>query len=174
MKTIKLGGGRLAVGRVAIVDDEDFERVSQHRWIITPGRGTNYAYRKWRIGNGRRKTQSLHHFVIGITPGTIGKYEVDHKNRNGLDCRKENLRLTTGTLNQANTVPRGGTSKFKGVAWHKASRRWRAYIQHSRRWKHLGYFAKEIEAAAAYDAAAQKLFGEFARLNIVQPDMAEH
>ncbi len=105
-------------------------------------------------------------YTFRLIPLTQGKYAiVDHKNRNGLDNRKANLRVATrmqNTWNSINGINRG-FSKYKGVRKHH--NKWRAVIEYSGKKVHLGCFAGEIEAAGAYDAAARKYHGEFAVLN---------
>lgn len=94
--------------------------------------------------------------------------DVDHKNGNTLDCRRSNLRLATRAQNMGNAIrPSHNSSGFKGVALTAAGR-WRAYIKRNRKQIHLGVFASKLEAAKAYDEAAVKLFGEFARCNFIR------
>jgi hypothetical protein len=92
--------------------------------------------------------------------------EVDHMNGNGLDNRRENLRLCTRAQNRMNSVKRiGKSSTFKGVYWHKNCRKWRASLKLDGKEIHIGYFNTELEAAEAYDEKALELFGEFAKPN---------
>ena len=94
-------------------------------------------------------------------------FETDHINHNGLDNRKDNLRICTTSQNHYNQIIRSEskTSKFKGVSRHKASRKWIAQIGYGRRMIYLGCFDSESEAARAYNQKARELFGEFANLN---------
>ncbi len=94
----------------------------------------------------------------------------DHINHDGLDNRKTNLRNCTLKQNNANTRPtKGASSKYKGVTFAKREKKWVVYIKKDGRQTFLGCFDDEVEAAKAYDAAAAKLYGEFAYLNF--PDL---
>jgi hypothetical protein len=91
---------------------------------------------------------------------------VDHRNRNGLDNQRHNLRVATHTQNRVNSGPRSDNrSGFKGVSFCKARNKWQAGLNSKRKYKFLGYFVSPEEAARAYDAAAKSLWGEFAFLN---------
>jgi len=159
----------LSQGQVAIVDDADFDRVSTTGgWCFTthPGDKTGYATRSVKLG-GRWTTQLLHRFVLHLKPGDL---EVDCINGNGLDCRRENLRLATHQQNLCNQGKRRGSfsSQFKGVTWDKAKGKWQAQITANYKYKGLGYFNTELSAATAYDSAAVRLHGKFARLNFAR------
>ncbi len=92
--------------------------------------------------------------------------EIDHKNNNGLDNRKCNLRFCTRSQNMANSRGhRRRRSSFKGVSFHKQFRKWRAIITQNKKNLHLGFFRSQVRAAKAYDDKAKELFGEFARPN---------
>ncbi len=156
----------LSKGKFAIVDDEDFERANQFKWcwFSSKSAGRNslgYACRNQRE-NGKKKMIFLHRFIVNAPEG----FEVDHKDSDGLNCRKENLRICTGSQNLHNQLAReGGTSRFKGVTWAKRDKKWAARICFEYKRISLGHFADEVEAAKAYDEAAKKYFGEFAYLN---------
>ena len=144
---------QLTRGKVAIVDDEDFERLNQHNWCVRQGTKTFYAIRE-----AQGKRIHMHHLIC--------PKPVDHINGNGLDNRRCNLRQATQSQNRMNQSKGGGTSsKFKGVTWSKQSQKWQAQIKFHKKNKHLGLFISEVEAAKAYDKAAKQLFGTFAKPN---------
>lgn len=150
---------------VAIVDDEDCALVSSHRWFKTKG-GTPgrcyYAKAKIRLPEFGRMARLvfMHSFLIGKKDG----FQIDHKNCNGLDNRRDNLRWATPSQNSTNRdVADHGLSSYRGV--YLLQGRWRATIGVERKRLHLGLFLTEEEAAIAYDEAAIRLHGEFARLN---------
>lgn len=151
----------LTQGYCALVDDADFDRVmAAGPWQATPSRGGRvYAQRHVRRRDGRKTSQKLHTFLTGWP-------EVDHRNGDGLNNRRENLRRVSRTQNNANArLRKDSTSGFKGVSWQKRDRTWYARIVVSGQRRFLGCFRTAEEAARAYDAAARELFGEFARPN---------
>jgi hypothetical protein len=147
----------LTRGLFAIVDADDYERLSRYKWHAG-GKGDNcYAQ---RCENG--KTIKMHNEIIDVPAGLI----CDHKNHNRLDNRKCNLRSCTYSQNAQNRRPRADcTSGYKGVCWDRDRRKWQARIQHNGRLIHIGYYEYEQDAAIAYDDMAIELFGEFACLN---------
>ena len=153
----------LTQGQVALVDDEDFNRVSVFKWLASRNRRTFYARRFFREPGGSCKSISLHRFILAPLPG----FQVDHISGNGLDCRRANLRLVDQSENGVNRRPElGCSSRYKGVSWDSEKQRWRPVIKvHGKRIR-LGSFKSELEAARAYDEAAKNAFGEFARLNL--------
>jgi hypothetical protein len=160
-RSIPLSGPK-GKGRVALVDDEDFETVSAVLWqaLAVPS-GIRYAIR--RSTRPGEPWLYMHRLILGLAAGSAD--EVDHVNGDGLDNRRSNLRVATHAQNQYNQKPRGGTSAFKGVAFDRQTGRWRAKIVLRGRTIHLGRFEDERDAAAAYDVAARDLFGRFARTN---------
>lgn len=154
----------LTRGYQAMVDDEDYERVMMRRWTTCEGKYTVYALHHFNSKATGRGCISLHRFVMNA-PGEI---TVDHKDRNGLNCQKYNLRLATRTQQAANRVlPR--TFKYKGVYNYqrvtKRNNRWQAMIRIDGKLLHLGMFATDVEAAIAYDKAAKEAWGKFAVVN---------
>lgn len=145
----------LTRGLVALVDAADYEVVSRFKWHARPKPNGFYAGRIDR-SSGRPRLIYLHRQIIG--PG------VDHRNRNPLDCRRENLRPCTQQQNCFNRgKSKGKSSRYRGVS--RDGRGWRAYIRHNGFLRYLGNFPSEIDAARAYDSQACSLFGEFANLN---------
>jgi hypothetical protein len=143
-------------GIFILVSDEDYERASQHSWPLD-SRGYAHATIK-------QKNVLLHRWLVGAREGE----EVDHKNHNTLDCRRENLRRCTKSQNMANMrIPRNNTTGFKGVTYDKRVNRFTARIKVNRHHRHLGSFVTAEEAAVAYNFAALESFGEFAYFNDV-------
>jgi hypothetical protein len=156
----------LTRGLFAIVDADDYERLAAHKWYADEKKGKFYAARTYN-----RKKIHMHHEIIDVPPDFL----CDHINHNTLDNRKCNLRVCTPAQNARNRLPsRNCKSSYKGVSWHKGSRRWAAEICYNNERIHLGYFDYEQDAAIAYDDMAIELFGPFACLNChYRPEIAE-
>lgn len=154
---------QLTQGKVALVDDADYPELAKYKWHAKRHRHLWYAgrYDKEVDHHGRRQYVRMHRQIMKAKPGQ----QMDHENRNGLDNRRMNLRFCTNSQNAANSVSRGGTSRYKGVYWNKKNKNWIAKIGYKNQRRNLGSFDDEREAALAYDDAALKLFGEFACLN---------
>lgn len=147
---------RIALGHdvFAIVDDGDFALASAYAWHCSSGYATNK-------GRGV-KTLLLHRLIMGAT----NKQFVDHRNRDPLDCRRENLRIATKSQNAQNSKRRrDNKSGFKGVGFDKRRKYWRSRLTINNKEITVGTFQTAREAALAYDAAARKHFGEFALVN---------
>lgn len=164
---------KLTQGKVAIVDDADLEWLSQWNWCVSKaGNGYCwYAVRGIRV-DGKHRIVKMHRQILDAKPGQ----GVDHRDGNGLNNQRANLRLATTAQNNANAPKRRGyggkpcISKFKGVGKSRSrSNPWRAYITVAGRHIPLGSFPTQEMAAAAYDAAAILHFGVFANLNFPRP-----
>lgn len=154
----------LTQGYVALVDDEDFERVSAHKWrahvISKTPNVLVYAVRSLTRIERKRKHIYMHHFILGA------KALTDHLDDNGLNNQRENLRPATYSQNIANARKRGGcASPYRGVGWRKDIQKWTARITKDGVEYRVGYFREECDAALAYNLKAYELFGEFARFN---------
>jgi hypothetical protein len=145
-------------GHVALVDDCDYERVSAVKWYMHKNRGGG-IYARGRVGPERRLTL-MRRFILGAT----GAESVDHRDGNTLNNTRENLRLATTSQNMMNSAPKKGR-RFKGVFRYNRGPRWLVLIGVDGRQRRVGVFDSEEDAARAYDGAARKLHGEFARLN---------
>lgn len=160
MKEIQLNHGI-----IALVDDEDFDRVNQFKWYGYKNGRTTYCIRNIRI-NGKRSSQSLHHFILNIQNAKLNKIEVDHISGNGLDNQKHNLRVCSHSENMMNQrSKKNGSSKFVGVSWNKRDNNFQSEIRYNGIRYYLGTYKSEIDAARAHDNKAKELFGEFANLN---------
>ncbi len=153
----------LTQGKVAFVDDEDYELVTQFSWQAVKDPNSWYARAHVPSASPPHRKIRLHRLLLGALPGE----EVDHWNGNGLDCQKLNLRLATHTQNQQGFRTKSGncTSRYRGVIWDALRFKWRASIRANGKQVHLGRFENETEAAKAYDTAAFTHFGEFASPN---------
>jgi hypothetical protein len=156
---------QLTQGKVALVDDKDFEFLNQFKWFASSnGDGDWYVCRRGR-NNGKRITIRMHNMILPSHKGFLP----DHKNRDGLDNQRENLRLATPSQNQHNKQKRVlSSSCFKGVSWCKRDKAWGAKIVLHKKCISLGNFKSEIQAALAYDEGAKKYHGEFASPNFIE------
>uniref|UniRef100_A0A6H1ZQL7 Putative homing endonuclease n=1 Tax=viral metagenome TaxID=1070528 RepID=A0A6H1ZQL7_9ZZZZ len=153
---------RLTQNKVALVDDEDFEYLNQFKWYAHKYPNTYYAVRHIRLANGKQATIPMHRVILNVPKGM----ETDHKNQNGWDNRRMNLRICTRQENMMNRNSyKNSSSRFKGVVWHKRNKKWQAQIRYNGRTIYLGRSFSEREASFMYDKKAIELFGKFAKLN---------
>lgn len=167
----------LTKGKVAIVDDADYEWLSQWKWTYTRG----YAVHK-EAGKYGGKSTRMHRLIMQPPDHLV----IDHIDWNPLNNQRSNLRICTQYENMQNRKhsyyqtdswknrPEAKTSQYKGVRLAKGTitTPWRAEIWSNRQRIHLGYYATEVEAAIAYNEAAIKYHGEFARLNEIPLDFS--
>ena len=149
---------RLTQGKVALVDDADFDWLNQWKW--------SYAKRGYAVRTVGNKHVTMHRQIMQAQPGQI----VDHKETgvpdHALNNQRENLRICNSSQNGANSkLGKNNTSGYKGVCWAKGKRKWMSKITKNRKTIFIGYFSDPIDAAKAYDLTAQKLFGLFANTN---------
>ena len=154
---------RLTQGKAAIVDESDFEWLNQWKWFYHNG---GYAARSiWE--NGKNRLLLMHRIILNPPPRMQG----DHRNGNRLDNRRCNLRICTRSQQAMNSKKRSGCSScYKGVMWAADWQKWKAKIKLDGKQRFLGHFDSEQRAARAYNVAARELFGEFARLNIIEEE----
>lgn len=165
MKKIKL-----TQGKVALVDNEDYEFLNQYNWKAKKTR-TDIYYADTNIGqeNGKQTSLLIHRLILQKELEKNPKLEVDHINHNGLDNQKHNLRLVTRSQNQMNNRHRkNNSSEYRGVSFHKKSNKWQARICLNKTKIHLGLYDNEIDAADAYNKAAIELFKEYGYLNKIE------
>jgi hypothetical protein len=150
----------LTRGYIAVISEQDADAVARHCWCANPDGSTVYAKSKRRVG-GRLKQISLHVLIAELS-GISTLDEIDHKNGNGLDCRRTNLRVATKSGNQKNRrLQKNNTSGVKGV-YAMPGGRWRAQLNSDGTRHRLGCFATLVEAEAAIAEARERLHGEFA------------
>lgn len=152
----------LTRGHFALIDEDDFADTSQMNWCLHVVRGLKYAvttlFLKDKVVTGKTSLL-LHRYLLQTGPNE----EVDHRDGDGLNNRRENLRIATSSENKMNAgKKRSSRSKFKGVSWYSGARKWVARIVDSKRRRiHLGSFDSEKDAALAYSEAAKRLHGEW-------------
>jgi len=152
----------LTQGKVAIVDDEDFEYLNQWKWFANLKGKKFYVGRNISMFNGKQTKICMHRFIMNPEKGMV----IDHLDGNSLNNQKNNLRICTQAENNRNrNFNINNTSGFKGVYWHKISSKWMAYIRINKKRLYLGIYTDPIDAARSYNEAALKYHGEFANLN---------
>lgn len=156
-----------------IVDDGDYDELARYIWyaIDTREKRTAYASRVLFKPDGSKTSMLMHRMILGAEKGTF----VDHRDGNGLNNRRENLRMANKSLNAANK-PKGdypitrSSSRYKGVTFSQRDQKWSAYIQVNSKRISLGFCGSEDDCAMAYNRAALHYFGEYAWLNDIEID----
>jgi HNH endonuclease len=158
MKTVPL-----TQGKVALVDDADYEEISRYKWFAAKLKGIWYAHRTETRPDNRSVTVRMHRYLMNALPGQ----KIDHKDRNGLNNQRDNLRLCSYAQNAANRskCKTRGSSVYKGVSWQKGLDKWRVRIGPKIGKISVGCYNDELTAARAYDESARLLFGPFACVN---------
>ncbi len=161
MKRIRLANNK----GYALVDDKDHKRLSKFCWYLSD---KGYAVRGIHVYLGFKKYKSkkirMHNEIMGAPSGGM---IWDHHDNNPLNNQRNNLRLATRKNNQANQKKqrRKTSSKYKGVCWDKSRKLWMSHLKKDGKRIFSKRFKTEKEAAVAYNNAAKKHFGDFARLN---------
>ena len=173
MKTVPL-----SQGYITIVDDFEYDRAMVGpKWYARVERrpdGSTWNVYVLRnvIRNGKRTTEQLHRFLLGITDPKI---EVDHRDGDGLNNCRSNLRVATAAQNQHNQRLRiDSTTGLKGTYFHEGAGKFKAQITVNRKVKGLGHFTSPYDAARAYDGAALEAFGDFAMTNCALGLLPKH
>ncbi len=146
--------------KYALVDPQDYQKLAPYHWHLFEGKSKNCYAIRYEDG----KFTKMHRVIMNAPAGKI----VDHKNGNGLDNTRANLRFATCAQNNYNVRrTKKGSSRYRGVCCHKRKRtnKWHAYINYNGKKLFLGYFENEQDAARAHDEAAKKYHKEFAVLN---------
>jgi hypothetical protein len=154
----------LTQGKFALVDESRFEELSRYNWCAVNIKGKTNRSDRWyakrvAYGKGKAKSLPMHRVILNAPEGFL----IDHENGDSLDNRAENLRIATMAQNAMNSS-NIGKSGFKGVS-RVASGKFIAKVTGNGRYEYLGRFKTAEEAARAYDGAARRLHGSFARLN---------
>lgn len=144
--------------KVALIDNEDYERViNLGKWQAIRGKYTWYAKTDVYIVKKIRICVLLHRFILNIAE-TGNKLIGDHKDRNGLNCQKENLRVVTGTVSNSNRKKLyTNSSGVTGVYWSEQKLKWHAEIRWERKRYHLGFFNSVEEARVARETKEKEL-----------------
>lgn len=149
----------LTKGYEAVVDASDVDLLKNYNWqaLVGPS-GIVYAKRSIRMPGKGVVTVFMHREIVSAKAGE----EVDHRDHDGLNNRKGNLRRCTTSENQRNTTKnKRNTSGYKGVTWDKSKNKWKASMQLNGKGKHIGHFKTPEEASTAYREVCMKLHGEF-------------
>jgi phenylalanyl-tRNA synthetase alpha subunit len=177
-------GIELTQGKVALVDDEDFDYLNQWKWHAARQRTGRFYAKRGKSIDGHVKNIWLHRIIMKTPPGLT----VDHIDHDGLNCQKSNLRNCTISQNSKNRTPIGKTkylgvsprSKFQKtklkdgtVKIYRNTPAYKAFIKSEKGRIYLGKYKDPIKAARAYDRAAKIIYGEFANLNFKQVHIAE-
>ena len=168
--TALIGGGffmglmkkiKLTQGKYALIDDKDFDNLSTMSWQVHKLGNNYYAYHCSNI-KGKTKNIKMHRYLLNYPTGM----DIDHINGNGLDNRRENLRICTRSENLRNSKLRNNnTSGYKGVSWSKMRKKWIVQIRFDNKSKCLGFYSDKIRAAHIYDLVSLDYYGDYARTN---------
>ena len=156
MRTIQL-----TLGKEAVVDDADFEKIKHLSWCTAERKEEN-SVRYYSVARINGIVVLMHRYILGLPPRLP---YVDHKDGDGLNCQRSNLRICDNSSNQANRRKTVGYSRFKGVSLGSDGMKWVAQTKYKQKQIYIGRFESEEDAARAYDKKMIELHGEFARVN---------
>ncbi|MCP4651218.1 MAG: hypothetical protein GY853_14215 [PVC group bacterium] len=155
----------LTQGKFALVDDEDFKWLMKSNWNLITPKGRKYAKTE-KCTNKKRVCMYMHIEILKRHSTFKEGMDTDHIDGNGINNQKRNLRVCEHNKNLFNRgKQQNNTSGYKGVTWSKVAKKWISQIWCNKNRMHLGLFVDKTEAAKAYNEAAKKYHGEFARLN---------
>lgn len=157
----------LTQGKVALVDDEDYEMLMRWKWQAKHHHDDVwYARHNTYEAGKKRASLIMHRVILGVTDP---KVQVDHINHDGLDNRRSNIRICANGENPRNVrkTKSRTSSRYKGITWSKSQNAWTARVQVNGERFFLGYFASEDDAGEAYNRAAEEKHKEFAELNTI-------
>ena len=150
----------LTQGQFTVIDDADWPLVRPYKWYANRSHNKVYAHTSVPRSGGGQSVIKMHRLILGLSDPTV---ECDHRDGDGLNNRRKNLRTCSRAENAFNRGARAGnTTGYKGVSWDRDSGRWRAQIMKNGRTYHLGRFDSPEAAHAAYSRAAVEFHGEFA------------
>jgi hypothetical protein len=143
-----------------IIDDEDYHLIREYHWYAAEGVSTFYVQAGVYKDGVAMDLVRMHRVILGVPDG----YQVDHRNGNGLDNRRVNIRVCTHQQNMCNKkIPICNTSGYKGVYFASHINKFIARIGYKNKRIHLGCFNTAIEASIVYENKARELFGDFYR-----------
>lgn len=152
----------LTKGYKAIVDDSDYENINQYKWKVKRSKNTLYACRTI-IVDSKICTEFMHRKILSLQFTDIDNIFVDHKDRNGLNNTRDNLRIATKSQNNMNKgLQENNSSGYKGVSYHLRTNKWQAYIKVNNKNICLGYYENIEDAISIRLTAEFEYFGEFA------------
>lgn len=154
----------LTNGEFTLVDDEDYEELAKYKWGVLKVHQSSHATRTTKTKN---ESRFMHRIIF---KAKTGEPFIDHIDGNGLNNQKSNLRWASRSENMQNSKKTLGKrhSKYKGVSFHKGSKKWCANIRKETKKIYLGLFETEIAAAQCYNKVAKEIFGAFAKINLIE------
>lgn len=155
----------LTRGKVAVIDDKDYVYVEPFKWCAMPNGTTWYAITNVRCPDGKQRQVRMHRLLMGVK--RRDGMEVDHVNHNGLDNRRNNLRVCTHQQNMCNGKAKRGKSRFRGLSWDASRQWWRVSLRVYGRDRYVGIYKDEMQAALGYDLAALRTHKEYACCNLM-------
>lgn len=170
MKTIIITSPKYGIFPV-LVDDSDFESLSKHNWYLQVTRHHDkfYAYTVIKR-EGKRRSVKMHRLIMGEDI----PFPIDHKDGNGLNNQRDNLRVATISENGINRKTSYNKTGFRGVMYDKRYKSYYVFLHVNNKKRHLGTFVNPVDAAIRYNEEALKVYGKFAVLNTITEDSIQY